>query len=309
MIVTAPKRIAPDVAWYRIGFVNVYLIGRPGSDWVLVDTGTPRHAAELRAAAEARHGKKPPVAIVLTHGHFDHSGNARQLAAAWGVPVYAHRLELPYLTGQSPYPPPDPLVGGFFGLASVFMPTTIPSLSKYVQELPEHIPGLQGWRWLHTPGHAPGQIALFRESDRFLIAGDAVATVRMDSLRDWMKETPELSQGVSAFNCDWQAAGDSVRCLAGLQPHLIAAGHGPPMGDPTIAQDFASIAAAFEPPAVGRYAREPARVDERGVLQLPPRTAFAWLRVVWRALATVGQTAGAYVEAAWMALRHRRAHR
>src|SRR5919107_1012291 len=53
-----------------------------------------------------------PAAVVLTHGHFDHVGSLEALLEAWDVPIYAHPLERPYLTGVSPYPPPDPLVGG-----------------------------------------------------------------------------------------------------------------------------------------------------------------------------------------------------
>ena len=57
------------------------------------------------------HGNRP-AAILLTHGHFDHVGALKTLAEEWDVPVYAHTLELPYLTGRSSYPPPDPSVGG-----------------------------------------------------------------------------------------------------------------------------------------------------------------------------------------------------
>jgi glyoxylase-like metal-dependent hydrolase (beta-lactamase superfamily II) len=42
---------------------------------------------------------------VLTHGHFDHVGSVIELADYWNVPVYAHKLELPYLVGQMDYPP------------------------------------------------------------------------------------------------------------------------------------------------------------------------------------------------------------
>ena len=49
-------RIAPDVGWLSISFVNVYFIGRPGSAWVLVDAGLPGFSREIIDAAEARFG-------------------------------------------------------------------------------------------------------------------------------------------------------------------------------------------------------------------------------------------------------------
>src|SRR5690349_6211290 len=53
-----------------------------------------------------------PSAIVLTHGHFDHTGALEDLTREWDVPVYAHQFEMPYVTGRSNYPAPDPTVGG-----------------------------------------------------------------------------------------------------------------------------------------------------------------------------------------------------
>ena len=82
-------------------------------DWVLVDTGLKWSAPKIKemAAYLLEHESKPK-AIILTHGHFDHVGSVAKLAEEWDVPVYAHHLEIPYLTGQSDYPPPDPTVGG-----------------------------------------------------------------------------------------------------------------------------------------------------------------------------------------------------
>ena len=103
------NEIAPGVGWLQLPIVNVYFAGRPGGGpWVLVDTGLPGSGAPIRRAAEALFGDRPPEAIVLTHGHFDHRGAAAELAGSWDVPIYAHRLELPYLTGRSDYPPPGP---------------------------------------------------------------------------------------------------------------------------------------------------------------------------------------------------------
>lgn len=65
----------------------------------------------LIAAAEKRFGHhNKPDAIILTHGHFDHVGGIIELVEYWDVPVYAHELELQYLTGKSSYPSPDSTV-------------------------------------------------------------------------------------------------------------------------------------------------------------------------------------------------------
>jgi len=306
MLINAPKRIAPDVAWYRVSHVNIYMIGRPGTDWVLVDTGPPGHAHEVHTAAEARHGKLPPAAIVLTHGHFDHSGNALVLAREWKTPVYAHRLELPYLSGRSPYPPQDLLLGGYFGAVTAFRAISAQKISKQLEELPTELPAIPDWQWIHTPGHSPGHISLFRESDRTLIAGDAVATVRLESLREILKANRELSAGPVQFNCDWAATVDSMRRLAALQPSIVAAGHGVPMDDPDIAERLTGFAKFQEPPEAGRYTREPARTDETGIVSLPPRPPLDWMKFALRLPVVGAAAAGALIEAAWRSMRRPR---
>ena len=182
------------------------------------------------SAAEARFGAgSRPEAIYLTHGHVDHAGSARQLAERWEVPIFAHRLELPYLTGRSDYPPPDPTIGGAMAFLSRFMPNRARDLGPWVRELPnDNLPGLSGWRSIETPGHSPGHVSFFRESDRVLLAGDAFATMDMDSWIGLMSGKKELARAGAPFNMDWEATRASVQKLATLRPQVGAAGMGFP---------------------------------------------------------------------------------
>ena len=65
------ERIAPEVGWLPISFVNVYFVGRPGEPWALIDAGLPGSAGQIREPAEARFGAgSRPAAIYLPPGHF-----------------------------------------------------------------------------------------------------------------------------------------------------------------------------------------------------------------------------------------------
>ena len=263
--------IAPDVTWLPVSFVNVFFIGHSGGPWVLLDSGVPGRSKQIIAAANKRFGMDSrPEAIILTHGHFDHAGSARTLAEHWSVPVYAHRLELPYLTRRSSYPPHDPTVGGAIAFLSRFMPSKAANLGGHVHELTENeVPGAPGWEWLATPGHSPGHISLFRTSDRVLLAGDAFATMDMESWTGLLTGRTMLARAGAPFNCDWDATEQSVNDLAKLRPNVVGAGHGIPISDGQVAERLQRYAARFRRPRHGRYVREPAITDERGVVALP----------------------------------------
>ena len=175
--------VAPGVARLGIVFVNVFALGEPGGPWLLVDAGLKGSAGYIRRAIERRFGDgSRPEAILLTHGHFDHVGSAPILAREWDVPLYAHPLEMPYLTGRSDYPPRDPTMGGAMAQMSRLMPDHDYDFGDRVQTLAAdgRVPDLPGWRWVHTPGHTPGHVSLHREDDGVLIAGDSLATMDLD---------------------------------------------------------------------------------------------------------------------------------
>ena len=169
-----------------------------------------------------------PAPSWLTHGHFDHAGSAAELARAWGVPIYAHAEELPFLTGRSDYPPADPSMGGAIAQLARAFPSAGYDFGERVRALPADgsVPGLPGWRWLHTPGHTPGHVSLWRESDRTLLAGDAFATMDLDSWLSQVTHARELARSPVPFTPDWDAAEASVARLAELRPRAVGAGHG-----------------------------------------------------------------------------------
>ena len=272
------NEIADGVSYLTDVFVNVYAIGER-DDWVLIDTGVPKTAAMIRDNVEKRFGiGARPSAIVLTHGHFDHAGSALRLAQMWDVPIYAHRLELPYLTGISAYPPADPTVGGPASILARLTPPLKLDLTPHIHPLEEwESPLREQWQILETPGHAPGHVSLFRESDRTLIAGDAFTTLAMN---DWpsLLEGPEVFAPPNAFNCDFDAVKSSMQKLAYLKPRILACGHGVPMAGHDIAAATHMVAESYVPPS-GRYEFEAAQTDESGVVAVPPKP-FDWRKTL-----------------------------
>jgi len=267
----AIREVAPDLAYRRLGIVNVAFYGRPGAgdrQWVLIDAGVFGTMRLITGAAEERFGKGArPAAIILTHGHFDHVGVLEDLVELWDAPVYAHDLERPYLDGSTSYPPPDPSVGGLMARLSPLYPRAPVNVSRWLGTLPADgsVPEMPGWRWLHTPGHCPGHVSLWREADRTIIAGDAFITTDQESAYAVTMQKPEMHGPPQYFTIDWQASRASVEKLAKLEPEIAVTGHGPATRGPEMRAALHDLARDFDRIAVpekGRYVEKPARAED-----------------------------------------------
>lgn len=248
-IKSSVEDVTPDLARLRFLFVNMYLYGT-ADKWVLIDAGLKGSAGDIVDAAEARFGKgTKPEAIILTHGHFDHVGAFPALFEHWDVPIYAHRLEVSFITGQKDYLEPDPTVGkGAMAMMSFSYPHKATDWGDRVNPIPDDgtLPFMPGWRWIHVPGHTDGQVAFFREEDRLLIAGDAFVTTQQESLYEVMRQKEGIHGPPAYFTPAWVTARQSVEKLFALNPDIAATGHGPIMRGDDLRSGLANLVANFD---------------------------------------------------------------
>ena len=204
------------------GAMNIYFI-EDGDGVVQFDAGTKSMRKKARAAAAELGGLKR---IVLGHAHADHRGTAPYLDA----PVFCHPDEVADAESDAAIAPYMNL--SLLPVAPVrwIYPTLLRrwdggavKIAGTVAEGDE----IAGFRVLHFPGHAPGLIALWRESDRVALVSDVVYLV--DSAR--LKPLPEGEASVPhpAWAWDHEAARASLRRLAALDPAVVGAGHERPL--------------------------------------------------------------------------------
>ena len=201
------------------GRCNVYLIEDEGGV-TLFDAGARTMVRAVATAAAKLGGARR---IVLGHGHTDHRG----VAPALGVPVLCHADEVEDAEGSGGfrYWPADlgglpaPLRQAHRLMHRYAWDGGPVKISDTVAEGDE----VAGFRVLHLPGHAPGLIALWRESDRLALASDCFYTIDM-----WGRScTPRVP--FPMYNYDTEQARASIRRLAELEPAAAWPGHAKPV--------------------------------------------------------------------------------
>jgi glyoxylase-like metal-dependent hydrolase (beta-lactamase superfamily II) len=183
--------------------VNVYLVGE-----LLIDAGTPsarrRIVRQLSGRAVDAH--------LVTHAHADHFGSSHAICERLGLPLWTGERDADAIeTGR--WVPPPTRVGALLSRA----PT--PPAHPVARRLREGDTVGAGFSVLDVPGHSPGHIALWREADRTLIAGDVFFNL------------PRLGPPPRSLTVDPDANRTSMRRLAELRPALVLFGHGPPLRD------------------------------------------------------------------------------
>jgi glyoxylase-like metal-dependent hydrolase (beta-lactamase superfamily II) len=149
-----------------------------GDEAVLIDTGLFGTRWQIRRLL-GRLGMKPDCikAILLTHGHLDHAGNAAWIKEWTGAKIYAHPAEQAHIDGRFPYQGINRWCGRLEGLGRL-----VSAYRRVAIDVPlvdaDELPFWGGLRVVHLPGHTAGHCGYFSERHGVLFSGDLFASYR-----------------------------------------------------------------------------------------------------------------------------------
>ncbi|MGC1852915.1 MAG: MBL fold metallo-hydrolase [Solirubrobacterales bacterium] len=208
------KQMAPGI-WRLKQFpapsVNVYL-----AEDVLIDAGTRWDRRRIFAEIDGRELSL----LALTHVHPDHQGVAKDVCEARGIPLACHADDVDAMEGRRPIQEAAP-DNTFNRLIKRFWQGPPYKVERVLNEGDE----VAGFRVVHAPGHARGEVIFFRDSDRVAICGDVIRNMSYATGRPMLAEPPAI------FTYDPAENRGSIRKLAELNPSLILPGHGPAVTD------------------------------------------------------------------------------
>jgi len=178
-----------------LGFVNLHVVVTDDGV-VLVDTGLPRRSARIeKELLGIRKSIGEVRSILLTHHHFDHTGNVADLRTRSGARVFAHAADAPVITGAIRPEVTRPLVR-FVSRVMSAEPTKIDQLITADGSEP-----LPGFTAVHTPGHTRGHVSyLLDRAGGVLFAGDAAAGRKgavTSARREAVADLAELDRSVA----------------------------------------------------------------------------------------------------------------
>ncbi len=198
--------------WKLSGFhkyaVNVYLAGD-----IVIDAGTWWAKGRLLSQLRARAVRM----LALTHCHPDHQGSAAFLCERLKIPLACHEADVPAMEGKEKMYPRNRLMT----LGEIFLAGPPHRVSRVLRD--GDVVG--DFQVVHTPGHTPGHVIYFRESDRTAIVGDLLANFNVLTRRVQVGIPPWF------FSFDWRQSRLSISRLLKLKPKLVLFGHGPASTD------------------------------------------------------------------------------
>lgn len=204
------KQLAEGV-WHLDGFpkwgINAYVLGD-----VLVDAGFITDKKRILKQIEG----VELSAHALTHAHLDHFGASAAVVERHNIPMWVGELDVEAAEAGK-------MVAEIPGRGRRMLPAApAVKVDRALKEGDE----VGGFEVLFTPGHSPGHVSYWRESDRTLVCGDVMWGHNTILMRGGPREP------VHFVSPDYKLNRESAKRLADLRPELVCFGHGPPMRDP-----------------------------------------------------------------------------
>jgi glyoxylase-like metal-dependent hydrolase (beta-lactamase superfamily II) len=215
------KQLAEDVyqlkGWPK-NAINVYVVGD-----VLIDAATRQ--AEKRIMRQLT--GQTIAAHALTHAHPDHQGSSHAICERLNIPLWCGQGDIPAM--ETPGAIKNPKAPRWLNAVQGRFWTGPPHpVARALGEGDE----VAGFTVLETPGHSPGHVSFWRESDRTLIVGDVLGNM------NFITGIPGLNTPPDLFTPDPARNRESARRLAELRPALACFGHGAPLRDPGKLAEF-----------------------------------------------------------------------
>ena len=217
------KRVAEGVerlAQFPRPIFNVYLAGD-----VLFDAASTWDRRRVTRQLEGR----TLSLVALTHVHPDHQGLADLICTERDIPLACHADDVDFMEGRR-----EIQEGMRMNPLLVRIQKSWTGPAHKVDRVLEEGDEVGGFRVIHAPGHAPGQVIYFRDSDRVAICGDIIRNMSFLTSLTGLREPPEI------FTYDPAENRRSIRKLADLGPSVILPGHGPEVTDMAAFERFVS---------------------------------------------------------------------
>jgi glyoxylase-like metal-dependent hydrolase (beta-lactamase superfamily II) len=205
-----------------LGFDQCYVVQSEGI--IAIDAGEPGKGGVFQKALRSASIRPEDVKLLLiTHGHWDHIGSAREIRDLTGAPIAMHECEAHWL--EESLKPLSPGVNSWGRLITrvnkIFIPLVmIPAVDVDIrlgnEDFSLHEYGIPG-HVIHTPGHSYGSVSVLLESGEVFV-GDLA-----------MNRFPlRLTPGLPIFAVDEAKVRDSWRLLLDRGARTVYPAHGKP---------------------------------------------------------------------------------
>jgi glyoxylase-like metal-dependent hydrolase (beta-lactamase superfamily II) len=226
------SQVSSGVHRLHTRYTNWYLL-EDGGRLTVLDAGLPGDWREFSSAlSQLGHTPADIDAVLITHHHPDHAGNAERLRSD-GARVLAHPADAPYLRGEKQVSKIAVVPFLWHPWYAVYMlhllgkgVTRTPPVARLDQIVDGEVLDVPGSpRVVHAPGHTAGSCALFLEDRSLLFTGDALVTLDMTRGRTG----PQIIRGPHTE--DAERAVESLDVLAATNAETVLPGHGEPWPD------------------------------------------------------------------------------